>query len=172
MRINKVVKLVSVKLRDAFILKWWWLAWIISTVTKCSLIIYEILTVSCQLAHIQTAKKLIIFQHYLRFKHSVPYNFINITLVNKMWYLYRVIRNECRGFNNLPLRSPDATPCNFFLWGYVKDQVYVPPLSASILEVKVRIRTATETIAADMRNEIDYRVDVCRITNGAHVEHL
>ena len=30
-----------------------------------------------------------------------------------------------------------ATPCDFFLWGYVKDQVYVPPLPASILELKV-----------------------------------
>jgi hypothetical protein len=26
---------------------------------------------------------------------------------------------------------------NFFLWGYVKDQVYVPPLPASIPELKV-----------------------------------
>jgi len=59
--------------------------------------------------------------------------------------LYRVIRNDCRGFNNLPPRSPDATPCAFFLWGYVKHQVYVPPLTASIPEMKVRIRTATET---------------------------
>ena len=50
---------------------------------------------------------------------------------------YRVIRNDCRSFNNLPLRSPDATPCDFFLWGYVKDQVYVPPLPASITELKV-----------------------------------
>ena len=62
------------------------------------------------------------------------------------------------------LRSPDATPCDFFLWGYVKDQVYVPPLPASIAEPKVRIRTATETITADMLqtvwNELDYRVDV------------
>ena len=24
-----------------------------------------------------------------------------------------------------PPRSPDATPCDFFLWGYVKDQVYL-----------------------------------------------
>jgi len=39
-------------------------------------------------------------------------------------------------------------------------------------ELKVRIRTATETITADMRNELDYRVDVCRITKGAHIEHL
>jgi len=89
---------------------------------------------------------------------------------------YRVIRNDCRGFNNLPPRSPDATACDFFLWGYVKDHVYVPPLSASIPELKVRIRTAIETITADMLqrvlNELDYRVDVCRITKGANIEHL
>ena len=39
-------------------------------------------------------------------------------------------------------------------------------------EMKVRIRTAIETITADMRNELDYLVDVCRITKGAHIEHL
>jgi hypothetical protein len=37
-------------------------------------------------------------------------------------------------------------------------------------------RTAIETINADMLqtvwNELDYRVDVCRITKGAHIEHL
>jgi len=76
------------------------------------------------------------------------------------------------GFNSLPLRPPDTTPCDFFLWCYVKDQVYVPPLPASIPELKVRIRTANETITADIRNELDYRVDVCRITNGAYIEHL
>jgi len=45
-----------------------------------------------------------------------------------------------------------------------------------IPELKVRIRTAVETIAADMLqtvwNELDFRVDVCRITKGAHIEHL
>ena len=74
-----------------------------------------------------------------------------------------------------PPPSPDATPCDFFLWGCVKDQVYVPPLPASIPELKVRIRTAIETITAVMLhtvwNELDYRVDVCRITKGAHIEH-
>jgi hypothetical protein len=43
-----------------------------------------------------------------------------------------------------PPRSPDATLCDFFLWGYVKDQVYVPPLPASIPELQLRIRTAIE----------------------------
>ena len=64
----------------------------------------------------------------------------------------------------------------FFLWGYVKDQVYVPPLPPCITELKVRIRTAIETVTADMLqtvwNELDYRVDVCRITKGAHIEYL
>ena len=72
----------------------------------------------------------------------------------------------------MPPRSPDATPCDFFLWGYVKDQVYVPPLPASIPELKVRIGTAIETIIADMRNELDSGVDVSRITKGAHIERL
>jgi len=70
----------------------------------------------------------------------------------------------------------EATPCDFYLRGYVKDQVYVPPLPACIPELTVRIRTAIETITADMLhtvwNELDYRVDVCRITKGAHTEHL
>ena len=53
---------------------------------------------------------------------------------------------------------------------------YVPPLPASIPELKVRIWTAIETITAAMLqtvwNERGYRVDVCRITKGAYVEHL
>ena len=55
-------------------------------------------------------------------------------------------------------------------------KVYVPPLQTSIPELKVRIRAAIETITADMLqtvwNELDYRVDVCRITKGAHIDHL
>ena len=53
---------------------------------------------------------------------------------------------------------------------------YVPPLPAVIPEMKVRIRTAIETITTDMLqtvwNELDYRVDVCRITKGSHIEQL
>jgi hypothetical protein len=57
----------------------------------------------------------------------------------------------------------------------LKDLFYVPPLPASFPELKIRIRTAIETITADMLqtilNEITYRVDVSRITRGAHIEH-
>ena len=53
---------------------------------------------------------------------------------------------------------------------------YVPLVPANIPELKVRITTAIETITADMLqtvwNELDFRVDVYRITKGAHIEHL
>jgi hypothetical protein len=74
-----------------------------------------------------------------------------------------------------PSRSPDATPCDFFLWCYVTDQVYVPLLPASIPGLKVRIRTAIETTADMLQtvwNELDYRVNICRIAKGAHIEQL
>jgi len=64
------------------------------------------------------------------------------------------------------------TTCHLVL----KDKVYVPPLPTNIPKLKVRIRTAIETITAEMLqtvwNELDYRVDVCRVTKGAHIEHL
>jgi hypothetical protein len=73
-------------------------------------------------------------------------------------------------------RSPDLTPCDFFLWGFVKDSVYVPPLPTSIHEIRDRITHALQAIAADMLHrvwdEFDYRVDVCRVTQGAHIEGL
>jgi len=88
-------------------------------------------------------------------------------------YLYRVIRKDCRGFNNF------SYTIHFRLEYAVAPmdlEVPVPPLPASIPELKVRIRTTIETITADMLqtvwNELDYRVDVGRITKGAHIEHL
>jgi hypothetical protein len=36
------------------------------------------------------------------------------------------------------LRSPDLTPCDF-LWGYIKDKMFVPPLPRSLPELRQRI---------------------------------
>jgi hypothetical protein len=44
-------------------------------------------------------------------------------------------------------------PCDFFLWGYVKEQVFVPPLPLDIDEMKLRITAAVETID---RNVLEY----------------
>jgi len=103
---------------------------------------------------------------------------ISLSACLTLWWFhkYRVIRNDYQGFNNNTLEIGVYVFFYFFLWGYIKDQVYVPPLSTSIPELKVRIRTAIETITADMLqtvwNKLDYHVDACRITKGAHIEHL
>jgi len=72
-----------------------------------------------------------------------------------------------------PPRSPDITPLDFFLWGYVKEKVFSTPVPY-ITNRKARITDAFATITDDMLGntwrEIDYRLDVLRSTKGAHVE--
>ena len=52
-------------------------------------------------------------------------------------------------------------------------ELYVPPFPASIPELKVRIRTAIETITADMLqtvwNDLDYHVDVFVESQWVHI---
>ena len=78
--------------------------------------------------------------------------------------------------NTIEKHLYDLTPCDFFLWLFVKDNVYVPPLPMYLKELRDRITHALQTITADMLHrvwdEFDYRVDVCRVTQGAHIEGL
>ena len=72
--------------------------------------------------------------------------------------------------------SPDLTPCDFFLWGYIKDRVFVPPLPVSLNELKQRITTYVASVDEDMLRsvwtELDCRIDICRVPKGSHIEHL
>jgi len=58
----------------------------------------------------------------------------------------------------------------------VKDKVFVPPQPVRIPDLKKRIAAAVETITPDLLSrvwqELDYRLDVCRVTKGAYIEHL
>ena len=77
------------------------------------------------------------------------------------------------GPTNWPPRSPDITPLDFFLWGYVKDKVYSTPV-ADVETLKERITAALATVTTDILEntwrEIEFRLDVLRATKGAHVE--
>jgi hypothetical protein len=63
---------------------------------------------------------------------------------------------------------------DFFLWGFVKDEVYVPPVPITLNNLKDRIRTAIakidQPLLQNVWHEVDYRLDVSRATNGAHIE--
>ena len=88
-----------------------------------------------------------------------------------------VIQNDCRGtivqrqFRTKFRKQPQSDNSVQRWYAQFQETGWV-----CITELKVRIRTANETITADMLqtvwNELDYSVDVCRITKGAHIEHL
>ena len=62
-----------------------------------------------------------------------------------------------------PRRSPDLTPCNF-------------SCGDNLQELRGRITAAVALIYRDMLtrvwNELDYRLDVCRISQCGDIEHL
>jgi hypothetical protein len=53
-----------------------------------------------------------------------------------------------------PPRSPDLTPLDFSVCGYVKDKVFVPPFPESLEELRERITKAVATIYGDMSHRI------------------
>ena len=91
--------------------------------------------------------------------------------------IYRVILNDCqrmtvqRQFRAKFGKQPPADDSIRRRYARFQETGCV-----RIPQLKVRIRTATETIIADMQrtvwNKFNYHVDVCRITKGAHIENL
>jgi hypothetical protein len=67
------------------------------------------------------------------------------------------------------------TPCEFFLWGYVEERVYVAPLPGELDEVTYRVtstvQSVTENTLRRFLNEFSYRVDI-RAAGGGHIERL
>jgi len=55
-------------------------------------------------------------------------------------------------------------------------KVFVPPLPCDLADLKERIIAAVKNIDAPMLThvwqELEYRIDICRVTRGVHIEHL
>jgi hypothetical protein len=72
-----------------------------------------------------------------------------------------------------PPRSPDLTPLDFFAWGFIKDVVYRRKVR-DLADLRQRIIEAVELITPHMLintwQELEYRIDICRATTGAHIE--
>jgi hypothetical protein len=69
-------------------------------------------------------------------------------------------------------RSQELTHLEFFLWWFVKDQVFVSTLPANVVELRTRITAAVAEVKPEMLRsvwqEFDYRS--ITITNGNHNE--
>jgi hypothetical protein len=65
---------------------------------------------------------------------------------------------------------------NFSFLGFLKDNVYILPMPEDLQELRDMIVNAIflvrVTFLAKLLVELEYRLDVCRITSGSHTEHL
>ncbi|GFX53720.1 uncharacterized protein TNCV_1596661 [Trichonephila clavipes] len=75
-----------------------------------------------------------------------------------------------------PSRSPDMTPYDFFLWGFIKDKILVPLLPRDLDELREWIRNEFVAVTRDMLvriwTEMEYRLDISRVTKDTHIESL
>ena len=72
-----------------------------------------------------------------------------------------------------PASSPDITPLDFFLWGYVKTKVYKHEIT-NIDDLKTKITDAVASVRPEMLvntwNEVKIRLQMLRENGGRHVE--
>lgn len=76
-----------------------------------------------------------------------------------------------------PPRSPDLTPLDYFLWGYLKSLVYATPVD-DLDELRQRIEQGCQTIRQipgileRVRGSFIRRCNACVENDGGHFEHL
>jgi hypothetical protein len=58
-----------------------------------------------------------------------------------------------------PPRSPDLTPLDFFLWGFVKDRVFLSPLPENVAELRTRITAAVAEVTPEMIRSVWQDID-------------
>ncbi|GFW15922.1 uncharacterized protein TNCV_4431951 [Trichonephila clavipes] len=85
----------------------------------------------------------------------------------------RIVRRLCRC--PWPPRSPDLTPTDFWLWGYLKSRAYLSSTS-SLSELKDAIRSEVSSIHPDMLHSavagFVTRLECLLPSGGGHVEHI
>lgn len=75
-----------------------------------------------------------------------------------------------------PARSPDLNPCDFFLWGSIKNNVYNGIPIQNVHDLRVRITAAFDylrmgnNLLANVIEEFKNRLHTCIANDGAHVE--
>ncbi|EFN63936.1 hypothetical protein EAG_13319, partial [Camponotus floridanus] len=72
-----------------------------------------------------------------------------------------------------PPRSPDLTPCDFFLWGYLKQIIYKVPVT-DVNDLQQRIRSACDNVTPEMLKNVEKetmrRLQQCILHDGGYVE--
>ena len=74
-----------------------------------------------------------------------------------------------------PPRSPDLTPLDFFVWGYIKDKVFRRG-PTSIAQLKQYVTEAIAEITLQMLHNVFWNlqrwISTCIALDGGHIEHM
>lgn len=80
-----------------------------------------------------------------------------------------------RGTINWPPRSPDLTPLDYFMWGYLKQKVYANK-PRTLLQLKHNIRTEMAAISGEMCRRVvanfRFRLEECQQSEGQHLDNI
>lgn len=98
---------------------------------------------------------------------NIVRDYLNVTFPNR--WIGR------RGTIEWPPRSPDLAPPDFFLWGYIKSEVYITQ-PRDLAELRQRIvdvctQIPPEIVFSAIEN-FYIRLGRCQIVDGGHFEHL
>ena len=78
--------------------------------------------------------------------------------------------NHDRVLLKWPPRSPDLTPSDFFIWGYEKGLVYLPPLPTNVVEFEAALRMLSAVYSENWRDATKrdklYYLEKKRIVNS------
>ena len=80
-----------------------------------------------------------------------------------------------RGDVHWPARSCDLTPLDFFLWGYLKDKVYVnKPRTIQELKDEIirHINDIEPQLCLRVIENVDHPIEVCHRSRGEHLANI
>ena len=97
----------------------------------------------------------------------ISWRFLNESL--PQWWIGRM-GNEDLALQFWSPRSPNLKSCDFFLWRFVKDAVYIPSLLKNLNDVRNHITAAVNSVTHGIHykvwDEFNYRLDVICATGG------
>lgn len=97
------------------------------------------------------------------------------TAVSSIDFLREFFEDRIISTGRWPPRSPDLTPCDYFLWGHLKNKVYrnkPQTLDELRTEIETQINEITPEMLEHVFKNLFKRLNACELIAGGHFQHL
>jgi len=101
-----------------------------------------------------------------------------VVFQDDLWFICTGLFISPSGISELDCATTKTRQKGEYQWieNLSKFFLYVPPLPRDLPQLRQRIMEAAAAIDRQMlqrvSQELDYRIDICRVTKGAHIEQL